>query len=90
MGKLKFNVIPPLEGSPAIYPTERAHDATSVLAWLENTCGDGILIDNEAPIHSDPMRQLDAGEYTYYRTAPEHHYYNMAPEDGERHIAPTP
>ena len=81
MGKLKINILPPVEGSPLSYPTEKAHDAASVLEWLKSACGDGFLIDcNRTPVFSDPLRQLDAGEYSYHRVD----------EQGEGHIATTP
>ena len=82
MKKLKINIIPPVEGGPADYSTEEAHDATSVPAWLKKEYEDGILTDcNGKPVHSDTLHQLDAGEY---------HYHRAAPEQGERHTAPKP
>ena len=82
IGQAKINLLPPVRGRPASYPAEGAHDAKSVLEWLKNSaCGDGFLIDyNRTPVFSDPLRQLDAGEYCYHRVD----------EQGERHIATAP
>ncbi len=83
MEELKINVLPPIEGSPVIYPAEKPHDAASVLTWLKQTIGPGTLAKRMGSftqaILSSPMCLLDAGEYDY-RVVPKS-------EEGERHIA---
>ncbi len=68
MGDIKVDVVPPDGMAPAKFFTELALDTETIYDVLIRKYGDGTLWDPKGVwVRPDPARQLDAGDYIFYK-----------------------